>query len=99
MLTVGGAISGYSEIGSVRWTSAPAMVIRIDSTAAKIGRSMKKCENRIPLVRRHPAVGWMDLALLRGDHHARADERVGDAGDHHPVGRHEARGDDAQPQR
>src|SRR5690348_15870160 len=42
MLTVGGAISGYSETGSTRCTIAPAIVRRIDSTAAKIGRSMKK---------------------------------------------------------
>ena len=51
MLTVGGAISGYSEIGRARSTSAPAMVMMIDSTAAKIGRSMKKCEKRMLLVR------------------------------------------------
>src|SRR5262245_13753196 len=43
ILTVGGAISGYSETGSPRCTIAPAIVRMIDSTAAKIGRSMKKC--------------------------------------------------------
>src|SRR5689334_17046438 len=47
MLTVGGAISGYSVTGSARSTSAPVMVSRIDSTAAKIGRSMKKWEKRM----------------------------------------------------
>ena len=50
MLTVGGAISGYSETGRARCTSAPAMVMMIDSTAAKIGRSMKKCEKRMALL-------------------------------------------------
>src|SRR5215469_17471742 len=47
IFTVGGAISGYSETGSARWTIAPAIVRMIDSTAAKIGRSMKKWDKRI----------------------------------------------------
>ena len=42
MFTVGGAISGYSAIGSVRCAMAPTMRMMIDRTAAKIGRSMKK---------------------------------------------------------
>jgi hypothetical protein len=48
-LIVGGAISGYSETGRARWTIAPAIVRMIDSTAAKIGRSMKKCESRMAI--------------------------------------------------
>ena len=64
MLTVGGAISGYSEIGSARSTSTPAIVRMIDRTAAKIGRSMKKCEKRILLVRGELTAGRMDLALV-----------------------------------
>src|SRR5215469_18893312 len=47
ILTVGGAMSGYSETGSERCTITPAMVRMIDSTAAKIGRSMKKWDMRI----------------------------------------------------
>ena len=42
--TVGGTISGYSLIGSEGIASRPATVIRIASTVAKIGRSMKKDE-------------------------------------------------------
>src|SRR5213592_100403 len=44
-LTTGGAISGYCAIGSERIADRPAMTKKIDSTAAKIGRSMKKREN------------------------------------------------------
>ena len=43
--TVGGVISGYWATGSVKTATAPASVMTIDSTAAKIGRSMKKREN------------------------------------------------------
>ncbi len=46
METVGGAISGYSAIGSVRITTAPAIVSSTESTVAKIGRSMKKWAKR-----------------------------------------------------
>jgi len=38
-------MSGYCEIGSVGNASAPTITIRIDITAAKIGRSMKKWVN------------------------------------------------------
>ncbi len=44
-LTTGGAISGYCAIGSTRIEASPASTMKIDSTAAKIGRSMKKREN------------------------------------------------------
>jgi hypothetical protein len=47
MLTVGGTISGYSEIGSDCNAIAPAMVRISDSTVAKTGRSMKKWDSRI----------------------------------------------------
>src|SRR6516165_10581040 len=43
--TVGGAIGGYIAIGSDQSAIAPASVITIDRTVAKIGRSMKKREN------------------------------------------------------
>jgi hypothetical protein len=39
---VGGAMSGYSEIGKVCCTKAPAIISSKDSTVAKIGLSMKK---------------------------------------------------------
>src|SRR5215469_5151278 len=45
--TVGGAISGYSVIGSARYEMYPTSVTMIDITAAKIGRSTKKWEKRI----------------------------------------------------
>ena len=42
--TVGGTTSGYSLIGRTCIDSRPAMVMTIDSTVAKIGRSMKNRE-------------------------------------------------------
>src|SRR5437660_7755425 len=44
-ITVGGAIGGYIAMGSAHSAIAPASVITIDRTVAKIGRSMKKREN------------------------------------------------------
>src|SRR5262245_33737289 len=41
-VTTGGAISGYCAIGSTRMPASPAITMKIESTAAKIGRSMKK---------------------------------------------------------
>ena len=43
-VTTGGAISGYCAIGSTRIAARPAITMKIESTAAKIGRSMKKRE-------------------------------------------------------
>src|SRR5947207_2540890 len=99
MLTVGGAISGYSEIGSARSTSRPAIVMMIDSTAAKIGLSMKKCEKRMPLFRGELATGWVDLSLSGGDGHAGPHERVRQAANHHVIGRRQAGGHDAEASR
>src|SRR5690242_18838499 len=125
MLTVGGAISGYSEIGMLCCTIAPAMISSSDRTVAKIGRSMKKCENRMRCSegggeeaasvggrlaggfrlgadrhRRWPHIGGLrggrraldrlDLARLRLDRGAWANERVCKAADNHPVVRREA---------
>src|SRR3954468_18344277 len=42
--TVGGATSGYCAIGSCVSETTPTIRMTIDSTAAKIGRSMKKRE-------------------------------------------------------
>src|SRR5438128_9842386 len=43
--TVGGVISGYCAIGRLKTEIPPARVMMIDSTEAKIGRSMKNREN------------------------------------------------------
>src|SRR5882757_4796258 len=44
MTTVGGTISGYSLMGSSGIATRPAVRMRMDTTEAKIGRSMKKDE-------------------------------------------------------
>ncbi len=46
-LIKGGAISGYCAIGRRTNDTAPRITKTIEITAAKIGRSMKKCEMRI----------------------------------------------------
>src|SRR5258705_2304933 len=46
-LTTGGAISGYWATGSRPTDTAPTMTKMIETTAAKIGRSMKKWVRRI----------------------------------------------------
>jgi hypothetical protein len=48
-LMIGGAISGYCATGSRANDTAPKITKTIETTAAKIGRSMKKCEMRIGL--------------------------------------------------
>src|SRR5262245_53720361 len=99
ILTVGGAMSGYSETGSARCTIAPAIVRMIDSTAAKIGRSMKKWDRRMGLVARRLILARLDLARLGRNHRAGAHERIGEAAHHHAVGGLQARSDDAKPER
>ena len=46
-LTVGGAIWGNMAIGRFKSASPPASVMAIESTEAKIGRSMKKRINTV----------------------------------------------------
>src|SRR3984957_4291801 len=46
-LMIGGAISGYCATGSRENDTPPRITNTIETTAAKIGRSMKKCEMRI----------------------------------------------------
>src|ERR1700739_533109 len=53
---IGGAISGYCATGSRAKLTAPRITNTIETTAAKIGRSMKKCEMRIG--------AWPDLLSL-----------------------------------
>src|SRR5229473_3069447 len=102
--TVGGAISGYSVIGSARYAMAPTSVRRIEMTAAKIGRSIKKWEKRmvaVPVsrrpkraVRRPLLRGGFDLAVLGLDLLARAGALQ--AFDHDAVGGGEPRANEAQ---
>ena len=42
--TAGGVICGYWAIGRLNSAIPPVKVMTIDSTVAKMGRSMKKCE-------------------------------------------------------
>src|SRR4051794_6516948 len=99
--TVGGAMSGNSVIANARNEMAPTSVRMIERTLAKIGRSMKKCDNRI--VTYHPAriakhrlfrSSSLDLAVLGGDLLPRTGALY--AVDHDAVGRREARTDNAQ---
>src|ERR1700685_2261380 len=46
-LMIVGAISGYCATGSRENDTPPRITNTIETTAAKIGRSMKKCEMRI----------------------------------------------------
>src|SRR5580693_4167986 len=49
-LMIGGAISGYCATGSRENDTPPRITNTIETTAAKIGRSLNKCEMRIVLV-------------------------------------------------
>src|SRR5438270_10522753 len=77
--TSGGAISGYCAKGSRVTATAPTITITIDTTAAKIGRSMKKRERRI-LVDLGLCGGRRRALAVRRDLGARAcaDEAVDD---------------------
>src|SRR4029077_771003 len=55
---VGGEISGYCATGSRKNATPPRITNTIETTEAKIGRSMKKCEMRM---NRH-AVIWPPAA-------------------------------------
>src|SRR3954470_18606845 len=50
IVTVGGAISGYCDTGRPNAETRPAIRMTIESTLAKIGRSMKKRE-KLPMAR------------------------------------------------
>src|SRR5579862_9151755 len=54
---VGGAISGYCAIGSRKNATPPRITNTIETTEAKIGRSMKKCEIRIGFGQRYFCFG------------------------------------------
>src|ERR1700747_948214 len=51
-LMIGGAISGYCATGRREKATPPRMTETMDTTAAKIGRAMKKCEIRISVYSR-----------------------------------------------
>src|SRR4249919_2296089 len=62
---VGGAISGYCATGRRKNATPPRITKTIETTEAKIGRSMKKCEIRMGcrrplfrLLRRASRRGW-----------------------------------------
>src|SRR5688572_25765547 len=60
-LTTGGAISGNWATGRRQSETSPRMMNTIETTPAKIGRSMKKCEMRMGLAVR--SVGARGVAL------------------------------------
>src|SRR5271169_5771007 len=81
--TVGGTISGYSLMGNTGMASSPAAVIKIASTVANIGRSMKNeemfmarrlgsgvrgCGTHGNSLRRHRDPGVHSLCAVYDDH-------------------------------
>src|SRR3984893_1153321 len=97
-LMMGGAISGYCAIGRRLKVTPPRIRMTIATTAAKIGRSMKKCEMRIALLlfllRRGGRAGrsWRAAGRGRAFRHRRhldARPRAHDAVHDHPVVRRE----------
>src|ERR1700686_1382282 len=62
-LMIGGAISGYCAIGRRENDTMPRITNTIETTAAKIGRSMKKCEMRIGA---RPLILHLRAGRLRG---------------------------------
>src|SRR4051794_2368378 len=75
-MMLGGVICGYWATGRMQAATAPARVMTMDSTEAKMGLSMKKCENMAgPPVGHLAPAGWRGAApgglrvnsLLRGD--------------------------------
>src|ERR1043165_6308483 len=97
-LMIGGAISGYCATGRRMNDTPPRIMNTIDSTEAKIGRSMKKCEifmPRVPLVLRLRRAGCRLRALLLR-RHLRAGARAHQPVDDHAVVRSDAVLDDAQ---
>src|SRR6185312_9247053 len=98
MVTVGGAISGYSETGRRNCAMPPMIRMISDRTEAKIGRSMKKWEKRM---RKDPDERGLlragrDLARLRVDLGGRLHHRVGETVEHHAVVGLQAVAHDAQ---
>src|SRR5271154_5198979 len=91
---VGGAISGYCATGKVNKATAPIMVMKIDRTAAKIGRSMKKCEILMGLC---SASGLRGFNLARSWRDLAAWPRAHQTIDHDLVRGLDSRADDSKP--
>src|SRR5512138_2020497 len=74
--TDGGTTSGYWLIGSCHTARAPIRKMMIDSTAAKIGRSMKKRANFMTrsLLRCHRELRLGELARIHRDTFRRHDD-------------------------
>src|SRR5579863_2374175 len=106
--TVGGTTSGYCAMGSLKSASPPMTRMTIDSTEAKIGRSMKKWANFMKIGsdgRRGASDSWTGREFPGwGDRGRRACRRHLGSGsdghqavDHHPLLRFEALANDPQP--
>src|SRR5207237_6878323 len=87
-VTTGGAISGYCATGSTRIAASPAMMMNTESTAAKIGRSMKKRDS-IELLFRCGVRRVLRFCDLRRSARAELKDTVGD----HALAGLEPRGD------
>src|SRR5262245_24493020 len=55
----GGAMSGYCATGRAKYATPPTSVMMMEITAAKIGRSMKKCEMFMRLWPRARLPSWL----------------------------------------
>src|SRR5438874_5948115 len=88
-VTTGGAISGYCAMGRLRIAARPASTMKMDSTAAKIGLSMKNRENMGLFLR----LRFLRLRLRRrlcpclGDAHRRSRPEAHQAFDDHGIAR------------
>src|SRR5947208_13314144 len=86
-VTTGGAMSGYCAIGRLRIAARPASTMKMDSTAAKIGLSIKKRENMGLFLR----LRFLLLRLRRrlcpgfGDAHRRSRPQAHQALDDHAI--------------
>src|ERR1700728_2868706 len=99
-LIKGGAISGYCAIGRRTNDTAPRITKMIEITAAKIGRSMKKCEIRMLVSVGLGLIGAFahrrGRSTLPFHRHFHARTSAHQPFDDHAVGKGEALFDDAQ---
>src|SRR5581483_2375653 len=97
MVTVGGAISGYSEMGRRNCAMPPMIRMISDRTEAKIGRSMKKWEKRIGKgLGRILLCAGRYLARLRLHLGGRPHHRIGEPVEHDAIVGFQALAHDAQ---
>src|SRR2546422_4605957 len=89
-VTTGGAISGYCAIGRLSTAASPASTMKMDTTAAKMGRSMKNRENMGLLLGR----GFGCFGLCFGNPHRGARPEAHHAVDDHALARLEPARDD-----